>query len=138
MKTMSFQIQYTSIIITYFVTKMQAFFFSSFKLFFYLFLFFFPFEYLLSFFFKKKIYYLSQVVYFFQILFFIVIIFSLSMHILCPTFGYCTNHPKKSNQHFMLQMWVLQNHYDKTNVYFVTLMQVFHIKLYVFEVLLMQ
>jgi hypothetical protein len=139
MKTMSFQIQYTSIIITYFVTKMEAFFFSSFKLFFYLFLFsFFLLNTFFPFFFFFKFYYLSQVVYFFQILFFIVIIFSLSMHILCPTFGYCTNHPKKSNQHFMLQMWVLQNHYDKTNVYFVTLMQVFHIKLYVFEVLLMQ
>jgi hypothetical protein len=38
----------------------------------------------------------------------------------------------------MLQMWVLQNHYNKINVYFVTLMQVFHIELYVFQVLLMQ
>jgi hypothetical protein len=38
----------------------------------------------------------------------------------------------------MLQMWVLQNHYNKTNVYFVTLIQVFHIELYVFEVFLMQ
>jgi hypothetical protein len=38
----------------------------------------------------------------------------------------------------MLQMWVLQNHYNKTNVYFVTLMQVFHIELYVFEICLMQ
>jgi hypothetical protein len=37
----------------------------------------------------------------------------------------------------MLQMWVLQNHSNKTNVYFVTLMQVFHIKLYVSEVRLM-
>jgi len=38
----------------------------------------------------------------------------------------------------MLQMWVLQNHFNKTNVYFVTLMQVFHIELCVFEVLAMQ
>jgi hypothetical protein len=44
---------------------------------------------------------------------------------------------KKISQHFMLQMWVLKNHSNKTNVYFVTLMQVFHIELYVFEVLLM-
>jgi hypothetical protein len=28
--------------------------------------------------------------------FFIIIIFSLNIHILCPTFGYYTNHPKKS------------------------------------------
>jgi hypothetical protein len=38
----------------------------------------------------------------------------------------------------MLQMWVLQNHSNKINVYFVTFMQVFHIELLVFEVLLMQ
>jgi hypothetical protein len=38
----------------------------------------------------------------------------------------------------MLQMWVLQNHSNKTNVYFVNLIQVFHIELYVFEVLLIQ
>jgi hypothetical protein len=38
----------------------------------------------------------------------------------------------------MLQMCVLQNHFNKTNVYVVTLMQVFFIELYVFEVLLMQ
>jgi hypothetical protein len=38
----------------------------------------------------------------------------------------------------MLQMWVLQNHFNKISVYFVNLMQVFHIELYVFEVLLMQ
>ncbi len=61
-------------------------------------------------------------------------IFSLSMHILCPTFGYCTNHPKKTSRHFMLQMWVLQNHSNKTNVYFVTLMQVFHNKIYNFDI----
>ncbi len=45
---------------------------------------------------------------------------------------------KKSSQRFMLQMWVLQNHLNRTNVYFVTLMQVFHIELYVFEICLMQ
>jgi len=33
---------------------------------------------------------------------------------------------------------MLQNNYNKTNFYFVTLMQVFHIELHVFEVLLMQ
>jgi hypothetical protein len=38
----------------------------------------------------------------------------------------------------MIQMWVLQNHSNKTNVYFVTLMQLFHIELYFFEVLSMQ
>jgi hypothetical protein len=38
----------------------------------------------------------------------------------------------------MFQMWVLKNHLKKINVYFVTLMQAFHIELYVFEVLLMQ
>jgi hypothetical protein len=38
----------------------------------------------------------------------------------------------------MLQMWVLKNHFHKINVYFVTLMQVFHIELYVLEVFLMQ
>jgi hypothetical protein len=38
----------------------------------------------------------------------------------------------------MLQMWVLQNHFNKTNVYFMTLMQIFHIELHVFEILLMQ
>jgi hypothetical protein len=36
----------------------------------------------------------------------------------------------------MFQMWVLQNHSNKTSVYFVTFMQVFHIELYVFEILL--
>jgi len=45
---------------------------------------------------------------------------------------------KKTSRHFILQMWVLQNHSNKTNVYLVTFMQVFHIELYVFEVLLMQ
>jgi hypothetical protein len=45
---------------------------------------------------------------------------------------------KNTNQHPMLQMWVLQNHFNKTNVYFVTFMQEFHIGLYVFEVLLVQ
>jgi hypothetical protein len=34
----------------------------------------------------------------------------------------------------MLQMWVLKNHSNKINVYFVTLMQVFHIEFYGFEV----
>jgi len=38
----------------------------------------------------------------------------------------------------MLQTWVLQSHSNKTNVYFVTLKQVFHIEFYVIEVLLMQ
>jgi hypothetical protein len=38
----------------------------------------------------------------------------------------------------MLQMWVSQNHSNKTNVYFMTLMQVFHTELHVFEILLMQ
>jgi len=38
----------------------------------------------------------------------------------------------------MLQNWVLQKHSNKSNVYFVTLMQVFHIELNVFEVFLMQ
>jgi hypothetical protein len=38
----------------------------------------------------------------------------------------------------MLQMWVLQIHLKKINVYFVTFMQVFHITLHVFEVLLLQ
>jgi hypothetical protein len=38
----------------------------------------------------------------------------------------------------MLQMWVLQNHSKKINVYFVTIMQVFHIELYIFEVFLIQ
>jgi hypothetical protein len=36
----------------------------------------------------------------------------------------------------MIQTWVLQNHSNKTNIYFVTFMQVFHIELYVFEVFL--
>jgi hypothetical protein len=40
--------------------------------------------------------------------------------------------------YFMIQMWVLQNHSNNTNVCFVTLMQVFHIELQFFEVLLMQ
>jgi hypothetical protein len=34
----------------------------------------------------------------------------------------------------MLQMWVLQNHSNKSNVYFVTIMQVFHTKFHIFEV----
>ncbi len=34
----------------------------------------------------------------------------------------------------MIQTWVLQNHSNKTIVYFVTFMQVFHIELDVFEV----
>jgi len=38
----------------------------------------------------------------------------------------------------MLQMWVLQNHSNKINVYFVTLKQVFHIELFFFELFLMQ
>jgi hypothetical protein len=33
----------------------------------------------------------------------------------------------------MLQKRVLQNHFNKTNVYFVTLKQVFHIEIYVFD-----
>ncbi len=32
----------------------------------------------------------------------------------------------------MLQMWVSRNSVNKTNVYFVTLMQVFHIELHVY------
>jgi hypothetical protein len=39
---------------------------------------------------------------------------------------------KKTSQHFMLQMWVLQNWVNKTKVYFVTFMQVFHIELHVY------
>jgi len=38
----------------------------------------------------------------------------------------------------MLKMWVLQNHFNKINVYFATFMQIFHIEFYVFEILLMQ
>jgi hypothetical protein len=45
---------------------------------------------------------------------------------------------KKTRWFFMLQIWVLQNHSNKTNVYFMTIMQAFHIELYVFEVLLMK
>ncbi len=37
--------------------------------------------------------------------------------------------------YFMFQMWVLQNHSNKTNVYFVTFMQIFHIEFYVFEII---
>jgi hypothetical protein len=33
----------------------------------------------------------------------------------------------------MLQMWVLQNHSNKINVYFVTLKQVFHIELFLMQ-----
>jgi hypothetical protein len=58
----------------------------------------------------------------------------LNMHILCPTFGYCTNHPKE----LASILCVLHNLFNKTNVYFVNIMQLFHIELYVFEVLLMQ
>jgi len=38
----------------------------------------------------------------------------------------------------MLQMWVSQSHSNKTSVYFVTLMQIFHTKFYVFEKKLVQ
>jgi hypothetical protein len=40
---------------------------------------------------------------------------------------------KKISQHSMFQMWVLQNHSNKINVYFLALMQVFHIELYIFD-----
>jgi hypothetical protein len=58
------------------------------------------------------------------------------MHILCPTFGYCTT-IQKNQPAFYASNVVLQTHYNKTNVYFVALMQVFHIQLYVVEVFLM-
>jgi hypothetical protein len=55
------------------------------------------------------LYNLSQLSYFFWIFtFYCHYFFSFNMHILCPTFGYCINHPKKTNQQFMFQMWVLQ------------------------------
>ncbi len=81
----------------------------------------------------------SSIIYhnlFFLLVFYFLcsLFFSLSMHILWSTFGYSP----QTNRHFILQMWVLQNHSNKTNIYFVTIMQVFHIELYVFEVLLMQ
>jgi len=60
------------------------------------------------------------------------------MHILCPTFGYIAQTIQKNQLAFYAQMWVFQNHSNKTNVYFMTIMQVFHIEFYVFEILLMQ
>ncbi len=114
MKTMAFQIQYISIIITCCVTKMQAFFLKKFLLnsyslfekiiyFFFQFFFFFflsftfsPLNFFLLFFVPS--YFLLLFITIFFLLFFIFLsssFFSLNMNILCPTFGYCTNHPKK-------------------------------------------
>ncbi len=36
----------------------------------------------------------------------------------------------------MLRMWVLQNHFNEINVYFMTFMEVVHMELYVFEIIL--
>ncbi len=120
MKAMSFQIQYTLMIITYLVTKMQAFFFF--------FLFWIPILFKIPFlcFFISSNY------------FSIVLIFFIEHAYFMPNIWVLHKPSKKVNQHFMLQMWILQNHSNKTNVYFVTLMQVYHIKLYVFEILLIQ
>jgi hypothetical protein len=107
MKRMLFLIQYTSIIITYFVRKMQAF-FSLFFLDFFLskinFLSCFFFYFFLNFSFKLfslvlnyfPLLYITIILFLLFFYFFTIIIFSLSMHILCPTFGYYTNHSKKS------------------------------------------
>jgi len=57
--------------------------------------------------------------------------FSLSMHILCPTFGYCTNYPKKLDDILCFKGGYCKIMFNKTNVYFMTLIQVFHIELYV-------
>ncbi len=142
MKKMSFQIQYISIIITYFVTKMQAFFFLFYykKLVFYV-------LFLISFyFFSLHFLFLFLVLNYFLLLLITISLFllffnflsssffSLNMHILCLTFGYCTNHPKNQPTFYASNVSIA----NETNVYFVTLAQVFHIELYVFEVLLMQ
>jgi hypothetical protein len=62
----------------------------------------------------------------------------LNMHILCPTFGYCTNHPKNLGDILCFKGGYCKIIFNKINVYFVTLMQIFHIEFYVFEVFLMQ
>jgi hypothetical protein len=56
------------------------------------------------------------------------------MHILCPTFGYTTQTIQKTKQTFYAPNVGIANHSNKTNVFFVILIQVFHIELYVFEV----
>ncbi len=100
MKTMLLQIQYTSIIITYFVSKMQAIFLGKY-IFLCLFLIkkiFYFFSFLIIFIFLVLNYFLLLLItislFLLIFIFFIIIIFSLNMHVLCPTFGYCTNHPK--------------------------------------------
>jgi hypothetical protein len=53
------------------------------------------------------------------------------MLILCPTFGYCTNYKKKPGDILCFKGGYCKITFNKTNVYSVTLIQVFHIELYV-------
>jgi len=121
---MSFQIQYTSIIITYFVTKMQLIFvYFSFefqfleKCFLYFFLsnFFFliKFFFLLFFFSFFKLFssIIYQIYYYFFLisLFCIIIIFFIEHAYFTPNIWVLHKPFKKTSWHFMLQMWVLQN-----------------------------
>ncbi len=141
---MSFQIQYTSIIITYFVTKMQTFFSFAFcykkqYIFFYVFFFLLVF----SIFFFLLLYYFLQLFitinFSFSLLFFIFIIFFIEHAYFMPNIWiYCINHPKKPTNILCFKCGYCKNHSNKINVYFVTLMQVFHIELYIFEVFLVQ
>jgi hypothetical protein len=142
---MSFQIQYISIIITYFVTKMQAFFsFLNYFSIFFCFLLFFQKKILLNYFFFFLVldYFLPVfiTISLFPIFFyFLIVIIVFIEHAYFMRNIWVLHKPsKRTNQHFMLQMWVLQNHSNKTNAYFVTFMQVFHIEFYVFEIILMQ
>ncbi len=82
-----------------FVTKMQAFLFLSFfwdllfcRLLFFFFFYFFSFYFFSC---SKLFFSIIDHIFFYFSKFFFILIFSLNMHILCPTFGYCTNHPKK-------------------------------------------
>jgi len=60
------------------------------------------------------------------------------MHILCPTFEYIAQTIQKNQVAFYASNMGITKYSNKTNVYFVTFMQVFHSEFYVFEVLLMQ
>ncbi len=92
---MSFQIQYISIIITSFVTKMQAFFcfLIYFSMSFFVLIVFCSFKILFPFYIFVGFRLFSSIIYhncFFLLVFYFLSssFFSLNMHILCPTFGY--------------------------------------------------
>ncbi len=141
LKTMLFQIQYNSIITTYFVIKMQDLFFSFFFV-------------SISFFqnnFSKLFFLFFSLLnsYFLFLVLFITISFSLLIfriyiiisffiehaYFMHPTFGYCKNH-LKSLAFYGSNVGKFQISWSK-HVYFVIPMQIFHIEFYVSKGLLL-